>query len=232
VNEPRAWSDRADELSAEAIAAGEPAAWFDRLYAEGVSGETTLAWDTTEPRPMFAEWLASSEAHRDGAGRRALVVGCGLGADAAHVAAHGYDTTAFDVAPTAISLASSRHQRPGLSFHVADLFDLPSPWRSAFDLVVEIFTVQALPRSVRTATIDAVASTVAPGGTLIAIQAIDVDPDPDPDNPPWPLTRDEIESFAAGGQLEQASLGEAAGPWSYSRYWVAEFHRPSASPQA
>lgn len=228
--EPRKWQNRADELAAEALAAGQPSAWFDRLYTEGVSGETTLAWDTTEPRPMFADWLASSGPHRDGSGRRALVVGCGLGADASHVAAHGYDTTAFDVSPTAVSIASSRHERPGLRFQVADLFDLPSEWRGAFDLVVEIFTVQALPRSVRTSAIEAVVSTVAPGGTLIAIQAIDDGNDPIPDDPPWPLSSDEIESFGVGGRLELVSLAEREGPSFYSRYWVAEFRRPSDQP--
>lgn len=223
---PRAWQHRADELAAQAIAAGQPSAWFDRLYAEGVAGETTLAWDTTEPREPFAAWLESSTAHADGTGRSALVIGCGLGADAAHVAARGYHTTAFDVSPTAIEVATQRHARPRLRFVVADLFDLPAAWIGAFDLVVDVYTVQALPRSVRSAAIDAVASPVAPGGTLVAIHAIDDGADPVPDDPPWPLTRAEITAFGTRGGLELVTLDERDAPGSYSRTWVAEFRRP------
>lgn len=226
MSEPRRWQERADQLAAESIAAGRPSAWFDPLYAEGVAGETTLAWDTMAPRPLFAEWLASSSEFMDGAGRRALVVGCGLGADAAHVAAHGYQTTAFDVSPTAIRIATERHPRPGLQFTVADLFDLPPAWIGAYDLVVDVFTVQALPRSVRSAATDAVVSPVAPGGTLVSVQALDDGADPFPDDPPWPLTRDEIEAFAAGGRLDAANINERDGVGSFPRYWVAEFRRP------
>ena len=39
----------------------------------------------------------------------------------------------------------------------------------AFDLVAECITVQALPVALRTQAVDAIASTVAPGGTLVVI---------------------------------------------------------------
>ena len=45
----RDWDVRADELSAEAIADGEPTAWFDRLYAAGDAGEVSHAVGPRRP---------------------------------------------------------------------------------------------------------------------------------------------------------------------------------------
>jgi 2-polyprenyl-3-methyl-5-hydroxy-6-metoxy-1,4-benzoquinol methylase len=49
---------------------------------------------------MLVEWAQNRGV--DGRGRRALVVGCGLGQDAEYVAGHGFDAVAFDIAPTAV----------------------------------------------------------------------------------------------------------------------------------
>ena len=45
------------------------------------------------------------------------------------------------------------------------------------------------------------------------------DPDPGRQGPPWPLRRDEVEAFAAGG-LGTMSIEQVEGRW------LAEFHRP------
>ncbi len=42
------------------------------------------------------------------AAQRAVVIGCGLGADAEYVASLGFDTTSFDISGTAIRLARQR----------------------------------------------------------------------------------------------------------------------------
>ena len=104
-----------------------------------------------------------------GEGRRALVVGAGLGFDAEHLAALGFATTAFDVAPTAVAMARERAPGSAVDYRVADLLDLPREWDGAFDLVVEIITVQALPEELRAPATAAIASTVAPGGTLFVV---------------------------------------------------------------
>ena len=54
----------------------------------------------------------------------------------------------------------------------ADLLHLPDEWVRAFDLVVEIFTVQALPLSLRHQAAANVAQLVAPGGTLLVVEAV------------------------------------------------------------
>ena len=52
----RDWARRADELAGQAYAAGEPTAWFDRLYAEGSAGIIDMPWDRTDAQPLLREW--------------------------------------------------------------------------------------------------------------------------------------------------------------------------------
>lgn len=216
----RDWHPRADELAAEAIGEGEPTTWFDRLYAAGVAGEVSMPWDRTGPQPLLEEWAGA--AGIDGAGRRAVVVGCGLGADAAYVAGLGFATTGFDVSPTAVQQARERHAGSGLDFEVADLLALPDACREAFDLVVEVFTVQALPDPPRRDAIAAVSGLVAPGGTLLAVEFRSEGSQPDVQGPPFPLDRDAMLALA-GGRLEVLALEELEGP-----LWRAELRRPVA----
>jgi SAM-dependent methyltransferase len=193
----RDWDLRGDELASQAIAAGEPTAWFDRLYTEGAQGQVSMPWDRAEPQPLLREWADASGLV--GAGRTAVVVGCGLGADAEYVARLGFVTTAFDVAPTAVRLAAERHPDSSVEYRVANLLDLPAQWRRSFDLVVEVFTVQALPDPPRSAAIRAVSGLVAPGGTLLAIafrQTAGADPQA---GPPFALSREVMEQFAVDG---------------------------------
>jgi SAM-dependent methyltransferase len=214
----REWNERADELAASAIAEGEPTAWFDRLYAEGAAGHVTMPWDREDPHPLLLEW--ADRVQLDGRDRRAVVAGCGLGADAEFLARRGFRTTAFDVAPTAVAEARSRHPGSAVDYRVADLFSLPEDLVGAFDLVVEIFTLQALPASVRPAAAAAVRSLVAPGGTLLAV-AFRGERGPQVDGPPWPLSRAEMLALAAG-DLTLVALEAVRIP---EERWRAEYHR-------
>ena len=216
----REWNLRADELAAEAIGSGEPTAWFDRLYAAGVAGEVSMPWDRTGPQPWLEEWARAAGV--DGTGRSAVVVGCGLGADAAYVAGLGFATTGFDVSTTAVGQARERHDGPGIEFEVADLLDLPDTWRAGFDLVVEIFTLQALPDPPRRDAMAAVAGLVAPGGTLLAVAFRSDGSQPADQGPPFPLDRDSMLRLGGDG-LEVVALAELQGP-----LWRAEYRRPPA----
>jgi Thiopurine S-methyltransferase (TPMT) len=223
TSDARDWEQRADELAAASLATGSPTDWFDQLYADGVAGRVDLPWDRRAPNPQLAQW---AEAERiDGAGRRAVVVGAGLGADAAYLAGLGFDAVAFDISDTAVQIATERFDRPNLRFVTANLLALQQNWQRAFDLVVEIFTVQALPRSLRTQATAAVGALVADKGTLVVIaSALESDDDPD-DGPPWPLTRREVETFA-GDDLDPVRI--EALPFSGrpgGHRWLAEFHR-------
>ena len=217
------WEKHADRLAAEAIADDEPTAWFERLYAAGRAGTVRMPWNRTEPQWMLARW--TSDRRIDGTGRRAVVVGCGLGADAEHVAGLGFDTVAFDISTTAIELATARFPDSAVRYVTADLLDPPPDWSRAFDLVVESFTVQALPSPPRDRAIAGVASLVAPGGTLLVIAVVRDDTDDAGQGPPWPLTRAEIDGFAADGltPVNVQAVPEPTNPTL--RRWVAEFTR-------
>jgi SAM-dependent methyltransferase len=204
------------------VPADDATGWFEPLYAAAAAGDAVVPWDDGAPSPLLVEWTAARGL--DGRGRRAVVVGCGLGDDAEHVASLGFDVVAFDIAPTAIAGARRRFPESAVSYVVADLLDLPDDWRRAFDLVVEHITVQALPDPPRAAAIAAVASLVAEGGTLIVVSGGRADDEP-ADGPPWPLTRAEVEAFATGG-VEAVRIEDLrAQPPPWSRRWRAEFRR-------
>lgn len=219
----RALEDEEARLAAASLAVGDPTGWFDRLYAAGTAGRVPVPWKRPEPHPLLTEW--AQHHNLAGEGKRAIVPGCGLGADAEYLAGLGFAVTAFDVSPTAIRLARQRHPGTSVEYVSADLLHLPRPWLQAFDLVAEIITVQALPRAVRQQATTGVAQLTASGGTLMVIAAIHNHGEPQ-SGPPWPLTRAEVDAFAAHGLIPEAIEMAAFSPEPAQRRWRAEFHRP------
>jgi SAM-dependent methyltransferase len=182
----------------------EETAWFERLYAAAEAGEASVPWFRGGPNPFVEQWVR--ERQLDGAGRRALVIGTALGDDAELLASRGYAVTAFDIAPTAIERARGRFPGSSVDYRVADLLDLPAEWQGSFDLVAEAITVQSLPLSLRDRAIDAIASCVAPGGTLVVVSGIWEGEGPR-EGPPWPLTREELDRFER--ELRPVEVGVA-----------------------
>ncbi|WP_326835769.1 class I SAM-dependent methyltransferase [Amycolatopsis rhabdoformis] len=178
------------------VAAGDPTGWFEPLYAAAEAGEAVVPWFRGEPSPELADWTTANP----GAGRSALVVGCGMGDDAELLAGAGYRTSAFDVSPSAIKAVLSRFPETRVSYRTADLLEPPEEWHHAFDVVVEILTVQSMPKTVRDPAIASVAGFLAPGGTLLvgafAEESIDLTTWA---GPPWPLNRAELDSFSRDG---------------------------------
>jgi SAM-dependent methyltransferase len=218
---PRDWDELGNRLAARSIADGDPTGWFDELYAAGEAGEVTMPWSREAPHPLLAEWANG----RRGDGHGAIVVGCGLGADAEYVASLGYATVAFDVAATAVRVARERHPDTTVDYVTADLLHPPSDWVRAHELVVEVITVQALPDPPRRDAIVNVGRLVAPGGTLIVVAARQDPPGAHVDGPPWPLTRDEVEAFATDG-LTPVDIEATTDPrHPDSPRWRAEFRR-------
>lgn len=218
--------EHARRLAAESLAAGSATAWFERLYTQAQTGAAVVPWDIAEPHFLLADWARRRAL--DGAGKRALVVGCGLGRDAEFLAGLGFDATAFDVSPTAVDAARRRHSASPVQYRVADLLDPPPEWRHAFDFVLESLTVQSLPMALRPRAIAQVPRLVGPGGTLLIVAAGRASSEPPGQGPPWPLARAEVESFASDGVqpvlIEELS-DEATSP---QRRWRAEFRRPDA----
>ena len=151
------------------------------------------------PNRWLVEWLRTFTASPNR--KRCLVVGCGLGGDAEALASAGYAVTAFDPSPAAIAACHERFPRSGVDYVVGDVLAPPRAWVGAFDLVFEAFTLQALPPEPRHAAIAAMASFVGPGGRLFVVCRAREPHDPIGD-PPWPLTRDELDRFVEAGLRE------------------------------
>jgi SAM-dependent methyltransferase len=218
------WDAEGDRLAARSIEAGDPTGWFNQLYAAGEAGAVTMPWDRTTPHPLLAQWAESRKSAVDAG--RAIVVGCGLGADARYLAQLGYETIGFDIAEAAIRVARQRFPASGVEYVVADLLDLPEAWLRAFDLVVEIITVQALPDPPRGTAIVNVGRLVAPGGTLLVVALRSAGSGSRVTGPPFPLTREEIEAFATD-DLTSVRIEETSPPGQPDDpRWRAEFRRP------
>jgi SAM-dependent methyltransferase len=192
----------------------DPTGWFEPLYEAVSQGRAEAPWDRGAPHALLVDWAQH---------RRALVIGAGLGDDAEYIASLGFNTLAFDVAPTVVELARGRHPGSRVEYTTANLLDPPPAWRGAFDFVFESLTVQSMPPATHALAIANVASMVARGGTLlvVATQAGEAPPD----GPPWPLMRAEIEAFATTGlranRIEEIPAADNPGIVR----WRAEFRK-------
>ena len=187
---------RTRELAEEHLARGDALGWFEALYKEAGENFRLIPWADLVPNPNLLEWLRRPS--REGQGKAALVVGCGLGDDAEELARRGFRVTAFDIAPTAIAMCRRRFSDSPVDYAVANLFDPPERLRNAFDFVFESNTLQALRADIRGRAIEMIASFVAPAGQLLVIARGRGESDP-PGEMPWPLTRTEILEFQKHG---------------------------------
>lgn len=216
-------NERPRQLHNEFAARGNPQGWFDALYREARGDPAGIPWADLKDNPLFLAW-------RDRTGidlrsRASLVVGCGLGDDSETIAASGGAVTAFDLSPTAIDWCRRRFPASRVRYVTADLLEPPPEWRLAFDFVLEIYTLQALPADLRPRGIARLAEFVAPGGTLLVICRARNAGEP-AEGPPWPLVREELNAFGVAG-LGPASFDDVADPDDPAiRRFVAAFERP------
>ena len=188
--------ERTKEIAAEFSQRGDAVGWFEALYRESAGDNERIPWADLEPNRFLVEFARTSELK--GNGRRALVVGCGLGDDARFLFDSGFDVTAFDVSPTAIEWARRLHADTAIKFFVADLFAPPKEWFQAFEFVLEVYTIQPLPLEMRPQVIDAIANFVEFKGKLVVVTRGRAD-DEIPTELPWALSRQDLSRFETNG---------------------------------
>ncbi|MEO6605610.1 MAG: class I SAM-dependent methyltransferase [Aeromicrobium sp.] len=215
----RSWSALADRLGRETTP-DQPTRWVEQLWISAEQDEVDAPWDRTEPFPRIADAMGELGS---GDGRRAVVVGAALGADAEAAARAGWQTTAFDIAPAAVRLVRSRYPSSAVDYREGDLLNLPDDLVGAFDLVIEVFTVQAMPPAVRAEATAGIRRLLAPGGTALVIQFDRGDEDSDV-GPPWLLNRDEMETFA-GDDVRMESIELLEGTREDTPIWFAQLRR-------
>lgn len=130
------------------------------------------------------------------------MIGCGLGDDAEELARRGFSVTAFDVSKNAVEWAMERFSNSPVQYLTSDLFAPDPSWKRGFDFVLECYTVQALPRDIRSRAIEAVTDLLAPKGTLLVI-ARGWAPDQTEDTFPWAITDEDLALF--GKELHESS---------------------------
>jgi 2-polyprenyl-3-methyl-5-hydroxy-6-metoxy-1,4-benzoquinol methylase len=217
---------RVRELAAEYAERGDPTGWFEQLYREGAAGKTEIPWADMQANRFFTAWAEQRGLRGDG--RKALVVGCGLGDDAIFLEQLGFEVTAFDISTTAIEWAKRLHPETSVSFEQGDLLEPYSGWLGAFEFVLEIYTIQPLPIELRPTVIDRVASLVAPGGELVVVARGRGD-DEEPDQLPWPLSRRDLGRFIDNG-LDEVSFEEVApDEEGDTPRFIVEYTRPGLS---
>jgi SAM-dependent methyltransferase len=184
----------ARSLAAQAVSEGEPLRWFEELYAAADRGEAVVPWADLAPNPVLVRELGSLTVD----GLRTLVVGCGYGDDAAFLAGAGAKVTAFDVSPSAVARCRERFADLDVSWVAANALTPPREWASAYELVVEIFTLQVLPPAERETAGFALGRCVAPGGRFF-VYCRGREPEDPAGSMPWPLTPDEVLALGVDG---------------------------------
>jgi methyltransferase family protein len=195
---------------------------FDEIYRAVGDDLEQVPWANLTPRPELVGWLDDNASLSAAGDVRALVIACGLGDDAEELAGRGFSVVAFDFSPTAIELCHRRFPDSRVSYTVANLLSLPTSWSRAFDLVVEVNTVQSLPPEDHPAGVAAIAETVAKGGELFLRCTGRLDDEP-ADRRPWPLSRRELAGFVTAGLVETSFIESRTA--SDTRQFVATYRR-------
>jgi SAM-dependent methyltransferase len=214
----------ADRLRAQCEQSGEPLGWFEACYRAAAGDPAMVPWGHEKVRPELAQWLAELPA--DAPRGRALDIGAGLGDNANALAAAGFSVTAFDISPRAVDWAARRFPDAGIEWAVHNLMDQPpQAWRSAFDLVSEVYTLQALRAGARAPAILRLPEFVKPGGHLLVVTKA-ADTPPEGDTPPWPLQRHELDPLRDALDEVRFEYLEAGADGGSSPHFRALYRKP------
>jgi SAM-dependent methyltransferase len=206
---------------------GDPTGWCDTVYRNAKGDFRAVFWADLASNPHLVSWLEDHPVVESGL--QAVTVGCGVGDDAEELAAHGYQVTAFDIAPAAIDLCCKRYPASRVEYLVADLFNHPPDWSQKFDLVFECNTIQILPGAYRRRALQAIANLVAPGGVAL-VSCRSRHSGEREDEFPLPLDRPEIDGFIHAGLKEESFLAYDDNQEPPVPHFFACYRKPKTSP--
>ncbi len=156
-----------------------------------------MPWEKGAPSPGLVDFLS---AHPELPKGNVCVPGCGTGHDVRAWAAAGFPVSGFDLAPSAVRLASQATHDAGLvaEFHLGNFLTDEPPAR--FDWVFEHTLFCAIQPNQRDDYVNAVTRWLKKGADYLAVNYLI----PDQDGPPFGTTRDEIwQRFSPHFQLVQ-----------------------------
>jgi SAM-dependent methyltransferase len=170
---------------------------MSRDYWEQRYQSNDMPWEKGEPSPGLVDFLA---AHPDLPRGTVGVPGCGTGHDVRAWAQAGFSVSGFDMAPSAIQLATEKTVAAGLTaaFQLADFLrdEPPAP----FDWLFEHTLFCALQLNERDEYVRAVLRWLKPDGHYLAVNYLI----PDTDGPPFGTTREEQwQRFSPGFELRE-----------------------------
>jgi len=218
---PDEFRERLLKLSEAAETDGEPLRWFEELYAGANRNSNEIPWARMEPHPKMVEWIANQP---DVQGK-ALVIGCGLGDDAEWLSVAGFEVTAFDISESSIQWCKERFPSTAVDYIVADLLNPPEAWFNAFDLVVEIHILQAIPEEVRDPAAAQIPGLLTSDGSLLCIGRLAGLQTPNESPPPWPLSRTWLEgrfSSLNPTSFQHFTYEESPSIDRYLASWIAD----------
>lgn len=193
------------------------ATFWEQRYQDGKTG-----WDLGQPAPPFVALLASDQAPPPG---RIAVLGSGSGQDALLFADRGFEVVGFDLAPTAIAIATQTAQDRHLSvqFLHRDIFNLEPEFANSFDYVLEHTCFCAIAPALRPDYVQLVHWLLRPGGELIALfwaHAM-------PGGPPFGATVEELQQrFTAQFTLISWAKATHSVPSRQDAEYLGRFRRP------
>jgi len=144
-----------------------------------------MPWEKGAPSPGLVDFLAT---HRELPRGTVCVPGCGTGHDVREWAQAGFRAFGFDVAPSAIRLATEKTRAAGLqaTYQLADFLRDEPPFQ--FDWIFEHTLFCAIDPKERDAYTRAVQRWLKPGGQYLAVNYLI----PDEDGPPFGTTRTDL----------------------------------------
>lgn len=167
----------------------DPTGWFEELYSAAQGEESAIPWADLTVNPNLASWIKNNQLA--GQGKKALVVGCGLGDDAEAIAELGFKVVGFDISPTAIAWCQKRFPNSLVDYVIDDLLHPKMIHQQQYDFILESYTLQALPANVRPQGIESIRKLLAPQGRLLII-CRGRDLEQPATTLPFPLTKSEL----------------------------------------